>query len=184
MTSCLLLQHVVPFFWRELHATCVAKAFLKLRSKTATDHKENTCTQRQSGDRQEEEDQAKETQGWPISRPHSVGPSQKAFAESTASEVAPLLFRHPSSTSIVSVSHGDSHSALSVPPTYLEQATPVTLSRPFHTTTAALSHSHHRIKVGNKAISLSEVVLVGTRRKGWYWHSRTIPPRSPPYGAA
>ena len=65
----------------------------------------------------------------------------------------------PPSRSIVSNSCSVSHPFRTSPAYSEHMRPPVTLCLPFHSATAeALSHSHHRIKVGNNAIGLAEVI--------------------------
>ena len=66
------------------------------------------------------------------------------------------------------ISSNVSHPALSAPPTFSEQAFHLTLCRPFHSTTAgALSHSHHRIMVGDNATSF-ELPLRRTSSRNYH----------------
>ena len=61
----------------------------------------------------------------------------------------------------------------------------MTLCLPFHSTiVGAHYHAHHRFKVGNCALGLSEVVLSGSVRKGWALASLCNAPPSSLCGAA
>ena len=102
---------------------------------------------------------------WSIPRPHLVGPSQRPpllppavwrlqhLSGSPQSPVFPFQAKSP----ILPLPH--------LPHTW-NKCPQVTVCRPVHsTTTRPLSHFHHRIKAGNSAIGLSEVVLLEIKKK-------------------